>query len=165
MYGYNRYDFDDFMEDALPMILLILVVSLIINLVIANLMAKSIKLKGYKVEEVHPFPIVFFLGIIGVLYLMTLPDLIQRTQNQKIIELLDKSNKISKKTLNVIYPDKVQTKNYKTDKTPENINNAVESVNVASDKKFCYKCGAKMKVTEKICPNCYANQRKSEIEN
>ena len=55
---------------------------------LANLMKKAGIAKGYG-EDVHIWAICFWLGIMGYLYVIALPDKIQQSQNQKIIELLE----------------------------------------------------------------------------
>lgn len=47
--------------------------------------------KGYD-DNAHAFAMVFWLGVFGCLYVIALPDLRIREQNEKIIELLS-SNK------------------------------------------------------------------------
>lgn len=59
-----------------------------ISLFIADLMVNSAVMKGYNPDEMHIFAICFFLGIIGYIYVLSLPDKITQQQNKEIIELL-----------------------------------------------------------------------------
>lgn len=66
----------------------ILCVIFVISLFIADLMVNSAVMKGYNPDEMHIFAICFFLGIIGYIYVLSLPDKITQQQNKEIIELL-----------------------------------------------------------------------------
>lgn len=59
-----------------------------ISVFIAGLMVDSAVMKGYNPDEMHIFAICFFLGIIGYIYVLSLPDKITQQQNKEIIELL-----------------------------------------------------------------------------
>ncbi len=69
-------------------IILAIVLYLVIGLIIGRKMEDAAALKGYG-EDAHAFAMCFFLGIIGCLYVVALPDKIQQEQNQKIIKLLE----------------------------------------------------------------------------
>lgn len=73
-------------------IILFVVVGLLIQAIGAVLMSKAAIAKGYG-ENDHIGLICFFLGIFGYLYVVALPDKIVQSQNQKIIELLQKEDK------------------------------------------------------------------------
>ncbi|MFR6560924.1 MAG: hypothetical protein ACLUR5_02100 [Eubacterium ventriosum] len=51
-------------------------------------------MKGYG-KEIHAWAWCFWLGIIGYIYVLSLPDKVTQSQNQQIIELLknQKENK------------------------------------------------------------------------
>lgn len=67
---------------------LIVIVLLIINGFCACLMKESAVMKGYG-EDKHIWAICFWCGVFGYLYAISLPDKIQQSQNQQIIELLN----------------------------------------------------------------------------
>ena len=69
--------------------LVIALILILINIYGAYLMAQSASLKGYG-KDLHAWAICFWLGIIGYLYIISLPDLIQQSQNQSIMVLLEK---------------------------------------------------------------------------
>ena len=69
-------------------ILLTLFVYICVNAYLAHLMKKAGIAKGYG-EDAHIWAICFWLGIMGYLYVIALPDKILQRQNQKIIELLE----------------------------------------------------------------------------
>ena len=71
--------------------ILLIVLGLCIDAYCASLMKKVAIAKGYE-ENNHIWSICFCLGIIGYLYVIALPDLIQQSQNQKIIKLLEAKN-------------------------------------------------------------------------
>ena len=61
--------------DDIAIIIVISVVALVVILAIgAHLMTRAAELKGYSADEYHIFPICFFLGIMGYLYVIALPD-------------------------------------------------------------------------------------------
>ncbi len=66
-----------------------ILVVLLVKIVAAWFMANTAVLKGHG-QEVHAFWICFWLGIVGYIYVAALPDKIQQSQNQRIIELLEK---------------------------------------------------------------------------
>ncbi len=53
----------------------------------ANHMKKAAILKGYG-DDAHAWAMCFWLGIIGGIYVIALPDLVQQGQNQQIISML-----------------------------------------------------------------------------
>ena len=69
-------------------ILLGLAILVGINAYGATLMKQVSINKGYGAET-HIWAICFWLGIIGYLYVIALPDKIMQSQNQKIIKLLE----------------------------------------------------------------------------
>lgn len=72
-------------------IVLIIAIFLIVGFVIGRMMENAAALKGYG-TEVHAFAMCFWLGIIGCIYVATLPDKIQQEQNQRIIDLLSRKS-------------------------------------------------------------------------
>lgn len=68
--------------------ILVILIGICINAYLASLMKKAGIAKGYG-EDAHIWAICFWLGIMGYLYVIALPDKIQQSQNQKIIELLE----------------------------------------------------------------------------
>jgi len=70
--------------------LVILIVLICINAFGAHLMRKSAIAKGYG-DDSHIWAICFWLGILGYLYVISLPDKIQQSQNQQIIKLLEEN--------------------------------------------------------------------------
>ena len=75
-------------SDLLVLLLVCEVVYLIWNLITAKTMQKIARKKGYG-EEFNCFSMCFWLGIVGCLYVIALPDLKQREQLDRIIDLLD----------------------------------------------------------------------------
>ncbi len=68
-------------------IILMILVGLVVQAIYASLMNKAAARKGYG-DDAHAWAMCFWLGIIGGVYVIALPDLIQQNQNQQIIELL-----------------------------------------------------------------------------
>ncbi len=68
-------------------VLLILIVFLVIMCIGANFMKKVAEAKGYG-DEYNIFAICFFLGIVGYIYVLALPDLILREQMKTIADSL-----------------------------------------------------------------------------
>lgn len=60
---------------------------LLIHFIFANLMQKVAARKGYG-NNAHAWAMCFWLGIVGGIYVIALPDLIRQNQNQQMIELL-----------------------------------------------------------------------------
>ena len=69
-------------------IILALLAAFIINVIIASNMEIAAEKKGYG-KEAYAFAMCFWLGIVGYLYVVALPDLKQHEQLDKIIKLLD----------------------------------------------------------------------------
>lgn len=67
-------------------IIIVLLIGFVINAIGATLMKNSAILKGYG-EDAHIWAICFWLGILGCLYVISLPDKIIQSQNQQLIEL------------------------------------------------------------------------------
>lgn len=61
---------------------------------LAKQMANVAAMKGYG-KEIHAWAWCFWLGILGYIYVLSLPDKVTQSQNQQIIELLkeQKENK------------------------------------------------------------------------
>ena len=68
-------------------IFLMLVVYLVISNIIASYMKQVAYLKGYD-DNAHVFAICFWLGLPGWLYVVALPDLVARKNQEAIVELL-----------------------------------------------------------------------------
>ena len=75
-------------SDLLILLFVLAVIDVIWNLIMAKAMEKIARQKGYG-EEFNCFMICFWLGMIGCLYVIALPDLKQREQLDRIIKLLD----------------------------------------------------------------------------
>lgn len=72
------------------MIVVVLIVLLVINLIGAGKMSDVAYAKGYD-DSIHAFAMCFWLGIIGYLYVIALPDIEARRKQDAIIELLSKN--------------------------------------------------------------------------
>lgn len=70
----------------------VLIVYLVINGIIANFMKNVAYAKGYD-DNAHAFAMCFWLGIAGWLYVVALPDLVERKNQEEIINLLRKEPK------------------------------------------------------------------------
>lgn len=70
-------------------IFVVLVVYLVINGITAYYMKNVAYAKGYD-DNAHAFAMCFWLGIVGLLYVVALPDLVQRKNQEEIIALLRK---------------------------------------------------------------------------
>ncbi|PWL69970.1 MAG: hypothetical protein DBY23_05710 [Bacillota bacterium] len=68
-------------------IIFLLCFILLVQFIFANFMRKVAVRKGYG-DDAHAWAMCFWLGIAGGIYVMALPDLIQQSQNQQMIELL-----------------------------------------------------------------------------
>lgn len=66
------------------LIIIGLIASIIINLILAKFMARAAALKGYG-DESAPFWLVFLFGFVGCFYVIALPDLELRRQNEELI--------------------------------------------------------------------------------
>ncbi|MCD2491982.1 hypothetical protein LQE92_05000 [Lacrimispora sp. NSJ-141] len=62
-----------------------LIVALIIDIVMANLMQKVAFAKGYD-TSIHSFAICLLIGFMGYIYVIALPDLIARKNQEDILE-------------------------------------------------------------------------------
>ena len=74
------------------LIVLAIVVGIVVNIIVATLMSNAAVMKGHG-PEVHAFAACFWLGIIGCIYVATLPDKILQSQNQRLIELPERDAK------------------------------------------------------------------------
>lgn len=63
------------------------IVILVINVIIASHMQDVAYAKGYD-KEASAFAMSFWLGIAGWIYVLALPDMVERKNQEKIIELL-----------------------------------------------------------------------------
>lgn len=68
-------------------ILLLLFLGIVERTLFAHFMRKTAAMKGHG-DNSHAWAMCFWLGFIGGIYVIALPDLIQQNQNQQIIELL-----------------------------------------------------------------------------
>lgn len=68
------------------MVVLLLFLGIVERTVFASLMRKAAAMKGHG-DKAHAWAMCFWLGLIGGIYVIALPDLIQQNQNQQIIEL------------------------------------------------------------------------------
>lgn len=60
---------------------------IVVNGILASQMANVAAMKGYG-KEIHAWAWCFWLGIIGYIYVLSLPDKVTQSQNQQIIKLL-----------------------------------------------------------------------------
>lgn len=72
------------------MIVVVLIVLLVINFIGASYMKDAAYAKGYD-DSAHAFATCFWLGIIGYLYVIALPDIEARRKQDAIIELLSQN--------------------------------------------------------------------------
>ena len=63
-----------------------ILLGLLINLFIASLMNTVAKNKGY--ENSNTFVLVLLFGFVGILYVISLPDLVERQQREDILNVL-----------------------------------------------------------------------------
>ncbi len=75
------------MQEEVVLIYLVIIGLLVVNGFLAKQMANVAAMKGYG-EEIHAWAWFFWLGIIGYIYVLSLPDKVTQSQNQQIIELL-----------------------------------------------------------------------------
>ena len=82
------------MEEIITVLSLVIIAIFVANLVLAYKMSEVAAMKGYG-KEIHAWAWCFWLGIIGYIYVLSLPDKVTQSQNQQIIELLknQKENK------------------------------------------------------------------------
>lgn len=74
--------------------IIVFIIAIVINLVLANFMGQVAYAKGYD-DSAHAFGMTFWLGILGCLYVVSLPDLILREQNQEILNAMKNGNALS----------------------------------------------------------------------
>lgn len=67
--------------------IIVLAVYFVLCAIFASKMQSVAALKGYGTDT-HAWAMCFWLGILGGIYVIALPDLIQKKQNQQLIELL-----------------------------------------------------------------------------
>lgn len=72
---------------------IILVVYIIVDLIFADYMKNVAYAKGYD-DNAHAFAICFWFGPVGCLYVVALPDLVARKNQEEIIALLSKSGTV-----------------------------------------------------------------------
>ena len=77
------------------MIVVVLIVLLVINFIGASKMRDVAFEKGYD-DSVHAFAMCFWLGIIGYMFVIALPDIEARKKQDVIIEFL-KNNTVDQK--------------------------------------------------------------------
>ena len=76
------------MEYIVELVIIIIAIIIIaVRAYCAYLMRQSMILKGYG-KDLHAWAICFWLGVFGYFYLLSLPDKIQQSQNQQLIEVL-----------------------------------------------------------------------------
>lgn len=68
-------------------IVIIIVVYLVINGIVASFMKNAAYAKGYD-DNAHAFAMSFWLGVAGWLYVVALPDLVARENQERIIQIL-----------------------------------------------------------------------------
>lgn len=79
-----------FMEVEKMVIALSVLVVLAVNFLFATLMNNIAVSKGY--ENSHAFALVFFFGVLGMLYVIALPDLKAQEQREDILTILLEKN-------------------------------------------------------------------------
>lgn len=79
-----------FMEVEKMVIALSVLVVLAVNFLFATLMNNIAVNKGY--ENSHAFALVFFFGVLGMLYVIALPDLKAQAQREDILTILLEKN-------------------------------------------------------------------------
>lgn len=67
-------------------VIVMVLVGILVNLFLASIMNNIAKEKGY--ENSSAFILVLLLGVVGMLYVISLPDLKARQQREDILELL-----------------------------------------------------------------------------
>ena len=75
------------MDEISTMIVIGAVILVIILAIGAYYMSNAAEAKGYG-NEYHIWPICFFLGILGYLYVISLPDLKLQKQNQELLDAM-----------------------------------------------------------------------------
>ena len=98
-----RSSTDDFVAAYVLLYLVIIAVAIYINYLIAKKFESIAFTKGYT-TEVHAFAMCFWLGMIGYIYVLALPNLIMMGQNKDMIDSLrsikNDTAKIENKTEN-----------------------------------------------------------------
>ena len=84
-------------------IILILMVLLVIQAIGALLMRNAAVAKGYG-DEVHAWAACFWLGILGYLYVIALPDKVAQSQNQ---QLIDQNQQLISERMASVHNDKL----------------------------------------------------------
>lgn len=72
--------------DQMILVLIIIFAIVVANVFLAGKMAEVAIMKGYG-DEIHAWAWCFWLGIIGYIYVLSLPDKVAEEQNQKIMAL------------------------------------------------------------------------------
>ena len=72
-------------------VIVAILVSVIVNGIVAYRMSYVAKLKGYEDKDIHAFSMCFWLGFIGWIYVAMLPNLTLMQQNQELIDWLKKT--------------------------------------------------------------------------
>lgn len=70
----------------MAIVIVVVLVGILINLFLASVMNNVAKEKGY--ENSSAFILVLLLGTVGMLYVISLPDLKARQQREDILEIL-----------------------------------------------------------------------------
>lgn len=68
-------------------IIIVLIAAIIIDFILAKFMVSAAEMKGHG-PEAHVFAMVFWLGLLGCLYVIALPDLNLRKQNEEVLARL-----------------------------------------------------------------------------
>lgn len=87
--------------------IIVAIISIAVHAYCAYLMQHSMILKGYG-KDLHAWAICFWLGILGYFYLLSLPDKIQQSQNQQMIDQNQQMIKLLRVMIKLL---KVQEKN------------------------------------------------------
>lgn len=151
--------------------LLIALIPLLINYVIAKKFEEIAAQKGYD-SSIHSFAMCFWLGFIGYIYVLALPDLVQREQMQILVRrnVQDKSgfanSKNEKKTKN---NERIKLKEPKEqEKKTADVKNSgeieIEEDNTQYEEFVCPNCNNELFFTEEqindngefVCPFCYS---------
>lgn len=73
----------------MEVLVLVIIGLFVVNGFLAKQMANVAAMKGYG-QELHAWAWCFWLGVMGYIYILSLPDKVTQSQNQQIIELLKK---------------------------------------------------------------------------
>ena len=74
----------------MEVLVLVIIGLLVVNGFLAKQMENVAAMKGYG-QEIHAWAWCFWLGVMGYIYILSLPDKVTQSQNQQIIELLKKA--------------------------------------------------------------------------